>query len=106
MHSAYRDVYDGCQEDPEGYWAAAATEIDWYKPWDKVFDPYAGQYGLWFPGAECNTCYNCIDRHVEAGRADQAALIYDSPVTNTQKTYTYRELKDEVQAFAAVLRDR
>ncbi|GBF25071.1 acetyl-coenzyme A synthetase [bacterium MnTg02] len=106
MQSEYRKIYDGSMQEPEGFWAAAATAIDWYKPWDKVFDPYAGQYGLWFTGAECNTCYNCLDRHVEGGRADQAALIYDSPITNSQKTYTYRELRDEVQTFAAVLSDK
>ena len=56
---------------PEAFWAEAAREIDWYKPWDKVFDPYAGQYGRWFVGAECNTAYNCLDRHVERGRGGQ-----------------------------------
>ncbi len=106
MESRYRDAYDGWKKDPDGFWAAAATEIDWYKPWDKVFDPYAGQYGHWFVGAECNTCYNCLDRHVAGGRADQPALIYDSPITDSKKTFTYRELRDEVQKFAAVLQGK
>ena len=69
MSSRYHEVYAAWQRDPETFWAEAAREIDWYKPWDKVFDPYAGQYGRWFTGAECNTAWNCLDRHVERGRA-------------------------------------
>ena len=65
--------------DPEGFWAEAAQEIDWYSPAKSVFDGGAGVYGRWFVGATCNTCYNAIDRHVAAGRANQTALIYDSP---------------------------
>ena len=68
MSSRYHEVYAAWKRDPEAFWAEAAREIDWYKPWDKVFDPYAGQYGRWFVGAECNTAYNCLDRHVERGR--------------------------------------
>ena len=78
MSSRYREVYAAWRKDPEAFWAEAAREIDWYKTWDKVFDPYAGQYGRWFTGAECNTAYNCLDRHVERGRAAQKALIYDN----------------------------
>jgi len=102
--STYHEVYNSWLNDPEGFWAKAAEEIDWVKPADKVLDPDAGQYGRWFVGSECNTCYNCLDRHVEAGRGDQAALIYDSPVTGNKKTYSYSELTDEVATFAAVLR--
>ena len=102
MASRYREVYENWQRDPEGFWARAGEDIDWVKPADKVFDPEAGVYGRWFAGAICNTCYNCVDRHVERGRADQAALIYDSPITDSQKTYTYSELLDEVQTLGAV----
>jgi len=103
MASRYKEIYQGWREDPEGFWAREAENIDWSKPADKVFDPDAGAYGRWFTGAMCNTCYNCIDRHVERGRADQAALIYDSPITGSQKIYTYSELLDEVQTLGAVL---
>ena len=102
--SRYHEVYEGWQKDPEGFWAGAAEEIDWYKRWDKVFDADKGVYGLWYTGAECNTCHNCVDRHVEGGRADQAAVIYDSPVTDTKRTYTYAEVKHEVATLAAVLK--
>ena len=81
MSSRYHEVYAAWKRDPEAFWAEAAREIDWYKPWDKVFDPDAGDYGRWFTGAECNTAWNCLDRHVERGRAEQTALIYDSPIT-------------------------
>ena len=103
--SRYPEVYARWQRDPEGFWAEAARAIDWYKTWDKVLDPYAGQYGRWFVGAECNTTYNCLDRHVERGRAGQKALVYDSPVTGTQRAFTYAELRDEVATLGGVLQD-
>ncbi len=103
MASRYGQVYENWQRDPEGFWAKAAEDIDWSKPADRVFDPDAGVYGRWFTGAMCNTCYNCLDRHVERGRAGQAALIYDSPITGAQKTYSYSELLDEVRTLGAVL---
>jgi propionyl-CoA synthetase len=105
MSSRYREVYAQWKRDPDGFWAEAARAIDWYQTWDKVFDPYAGQYGRWFVGAECNTAYNCLDRHVERGRAAQKALIYDSPVTSAQKSFTYAELTDEVATLGGVLQD-
>ncbi len=103
--SRYAQVYKSWQDDPEGFWGEAAKQIDWYKPWDKVFDEQAGVYGRWFTGAKCNTAYNCLDRHVAGGRAGQLALIYDSPVTGQVKTFTYEELLDEVALFAAVLQN-
>ena len=104
--SKYSEVYASWKNDPEAFWGEAAREIDWFKLWDKVFDPYAGEYGRWFAGAECNTCYNCLDRHVEAGRGDQAAIIYDSPITGTGRTISYSDLLGDVATFAAVLQER
>lgn len=104
--SRYWEVYRSWKDNPEGFWANAAEDIDWYKSAEKIFDPQLGVYGRWFVGAECNTCYNCLDRHVDGGRPGQAALIYDSPVTGTQRVYTYSELLDEVATFAAVLQDQ
>jgi propionyl-CoA synthetase len=103
--SRYAEVYAHWKRDPEGFWADAARDISWYKLWDKPFDPYAGAYGRWYPGAECNTAYNCLDRHVERGRGAQPALIYDSPVTGCSKTFSYAELTDEVATFGGVLQD-
>ena len=103
--STYKAVYEYARTKPEAFWSEAARDISWFKLWDKVFDPYAGHYGRWFVGAETNTAYNCLDRHVADGRGAQAALIYDSPVTNQVRSYSYAELTDEVAALAAVLRD-
>jgi len=102
--SRYHEVYAGWKADPEGFWAQAAREIDWIKPADKVFDSTLGAYGTWFTGAVCNTCYNAVDRHA-ATRGDQAAIIYDSPVTNSKRRISYAELRDEVATLAAVLQD-
>ena len=107
MTNAYDEAYLRSLEDPEGFWEDAASGIDWYKPWDKVLDSSKAPFHRWFVGAECNTCYNAVDRHVIAGRAHQPAIIYDSPVTgNTIKTYTYSQLLDEVARFAGVLKER
>ena len=100
---SYQDVYSRSMQDPEGFWAEAAADIDWYKPWDKVLDDSNKPFYRWFSGGELNTCYNALDRHVEGGRADQTALIYDSPVTGRQQHFSYRDLRDEVAAFAGAL---
>jgi len=101
--SRYHEVYQSWCDDPIGFWGKAAAEIDWAEPWTSVFNPDGGIYGLWFEGAQCNTCYNCLDRHVENGRGDQAALIYDSPITDTKRTLTYSQLLDEVATLAGAL---
>jgi propionyl-CoA synthetase len=103
--SRYHDVYARWQRDPQGFWGEAAREIDWFEQPKKVFDPKAGIYGRWFAGGVCNTCYNALDRHVAGGRNDQAALIYDSPVTNSKQTFSYGRLLSEVQLLGAMLRD-
>ncbi len=103
--SRYHEVYARWLRDPQGFWGEAAAEIDWIEPAKTVFDAKDGVYGRWFSGAVCNTCYNALDRHVLRGRANQPALIYDSPVTGTKRTFTYAELLDEVKTLAAVLKD-
>jgi propionyl-CoA synthetase len=106
MKSRYKEVYQDWQSDPEAFWAHAAVAIDWIKPWDNVFDADEGPYGRWYAGAECNTCYNAVDRHVQNGRADQVALIHDSAVTGTQRKITYAELLNDINALAGVLTDK
>jgi len=105
MSSRYDATYESWKRDPEAFWAEAAQAIDWVRPWEKVFDPDMGVYGRWFPGALCNTCYNAVDRHVENGRGDQPAIIYDSPITGRKRKLTYGELLQEVQALAAIMQD-
>jgi propionyl-CoA synthetase len=105
MGGDYRAIHRRSLEDPEAFWAEAAEDLHWEKRWDRVLDDRNPPSYRWFSGAVCNTCYNALDRHVEGGRADQAALIYDSPITDRQRTYTYKELRDEVALFAGVLAD-
>jgi propionyl-CoA synthetase len=101
--SRYHDMHRRSLADPQGFWSEAAEAVDWYQKPAKAFDPDLGVYGRWFVGGVCNTCYNALDRHVVGGRGGQAAMIYDSPVTATKKTFTYAELLAEVKTFAAVL---
>jgi len=103
--SRYHEVYARARRDPEGFWAEAAADIDWYEPAKKIFDPTAGVYGRWFVGASCNTCFNALDRHVLRGRGKQAALIYDSPMTGAETVFTYEQLLAEVKTLAAILQD-
>jgi len=105
MTSRYAEVYAQWQADPQAWWARAASAIDWYRKPVRVFDPQQGVYGRWFPDASCNTCFNALDRHVAAGRGEQAALLYDSPLAATTQRISYAELLDEVATLAAVLRD-
>jgi propionyl-CoA synthetase len=105
MTSRYAENYARWKANPEAFWAQAAKEVDWIKPPQKIFDAAAGVYGRWFPDATCNMAYNALDRHADGGRGAQTALIYDSPVTNAKRKYTYAELRDEVAALAAVLQD-
>ena len=104
MLKSYQAVYNQWQTDPQGFWAAAAGDIAWHKKWDRVMDDSNPPFYRWFSGAQVNSCYNALDRHVENGRAEQLALIYDSPVTNSVKKFTYRELLERVTRFAGALR--
>jgi propionyl-CoA synthetase len=90
-------------ENPEEFWAQAAAGIDWDKRWDRVLDNPETMTYRWFAGGRLNTCYNAVDRHVERGRGDQAAIIYDSAVTDTKRTISYSELLADVSRFAGVL---
>ncbi|PIS99853.1 propionyl-CoA synthetase [Bradyrhizobium nitroreducens] len=103
--SRYHEVHARSLADPEGFWAEAAKEIDWIQPPKTIFDPSQGTYGRWFTGGVVNTCYNALDRHVERGRADQVALIHDSPLTGSITRLTYAELLSEVQALGAIMQD-
>src|SRR3984893_5729497 len=104
-NSRYYEVYARSLADPEGFWGEAALAIDWIEPAKKIFDPAMGPYGRWFAGAVVNTCYNALDRQVADGRADQVALIHDSPLANTITKFTHSELLKEVETLAAVMAD-
>ncbi len=100
----YQDIFDRSIKDPQGFWGEVAEAISWEKKWDKVLDDSKAPFYRWFVGGELNTCYNAVDRHVEGGRADQVAIIYDSPVTDQIRKITYRELLDQVSRFAGALK--
>jgi propionyl-CoA synthetase len=97
------ETYRRSLEEPDAFWAKAAEALDWDEPWQRVLDDSRAPFYRWFSGGRMNTCHNALDRHVDGGRADQPALVYDSPVTETIKTFTYRELRDEVARFAGAL---
>jgi len=105
MASRYPEIYARWKADPAGFWLDAARAIDWFEPPTTGFDPTAGVYGRWFPDAVGNVSHNCIDRHVAAGRGDQPAIVYESPISGRRQAFTFRELLAEVEATAAVLAD-
>jgi propionyl-CoA synthetase len=103
MTNRYFEAHERSIKDPNGFWGEVAEDCHWYKKWDKVLDDSKKPFYRWFTGAQLNTCYNALDYHIESGRGDQAAMIYDSPVTDTIKQYSYSQLRDEVAKFAGVL---
>lgn len=90
-------------KDPEGFWGEAAEEVHWYRRWERVLDDSKKPFYRWFQGGEVNTCYNALDIHIDNGRGEQTALIYDSPVTDTVRSFSFRELRDQVATFAGAL---
>ncbi len=100
---SYRDAYDASIDEPEAFWGGQAGLVDWIRRPRQVLDRSRPPFYRWFPDASLNTCYNALDRHVVAGHADRAALIYDSPVTGSKQTLTYAELLEKVAAFAGAL---
>ncbi|MEW8291110.1 MAG: propionyl-CoA synthetase [Candidatus Thiodiazotropha endolucinida] len=101
--SRYAEIYQQSLNDPEVFWGTVAKGLHWYEHWDKVLDESAKPSPRWFSGGMFNTCYNALDRHVEAGNGDRLALIYDSPVTEQKRTYSYSELRDTVARLAGVI---
>jgi propionyl-CoA synthetase len=99
----YDDIHSASVADPEGFWLEAATAIDWTVAPKRAIDASRPPFYRWFPDGELNVCFNALDRHVAAGRGEQPALIYDSPVTGTKRRYSYAQLRDEVARFAGVL---
>jgi propionyl-CoA synthetase len=101
--TAYDAIYVRSIADPEGFWGDAAEDVFWYRKWDRVLDSSREPLYTWFNGGVTNSCYNAVDLHIEKGRGEQKALIYDSPLAGIVRSYTYRELRDEVARFAGAL---
>jgi propionyl-CoA synthetase len=102
----YAAVHADSMERPAAFWREQARAIDWFRFPETTFDAGAGVYGRWYPDGLCNTCHNAVDRHVISGRGEQAAFIYDSPVTGQKRSITYAELLAEVVATARMIRDQ
>ncbi|MGI9434192.1 MAG: propionyl-CoA synthetase [Geminicoccaceae bacterium] len=100
----YDEIYRRSIDDPNAFWGELAEALHWDQRWDRVLDDTRPPFYRWFSGGKLNTCFNAVDRHVDAGRGDQPAIIYDSPVTDSLRKITYAELKDQVARFAGVLR--
>ena len=103
MSGAFEKIYAESLANPAAFWMKAAGQIEWVRRPRAVIDDSSPPITRWFPGGMLNTCYNALDLHVAAGRADQAALIYDSAGTDTVRSFSYRELRDEVARFAGAL---
>jgi propionyl-CoA synthetase len=101
-----QETYQQSIHHPEKIWGKAAEAVQWYKPYEKVFDDSQKPFYRWFTGGQLNTCHNAVDYHVEQGRGEHTAIIYDSPVTQTVAKLSYRELLDRVSRFAGVLASR
>ncbi len=106
MSGEYASEYRRARQDPRGFWGDAAAAVTWYRAPQVVLDDSNSPFVRWFPDGMVNACYNALDRHVEQGRAEQLALIHDSPVTGARQRFTYRELRDRVARMAGALRAR
>ncbi|ACF45923.1 AMP-dependent synthetase and ligase [Prosthecochloris aestuarii DSM 271] len=106
MSLSYDTLYTESIQNPEKFWAEAAEKLHWYKKWDKVLDSANPPFYRWFAGGKTNTCYNALDRHVDEGRGNDTAIIYDSPVTGVKERFTFREFRDKVALFAGALQSR
>src|SRR3989449_7479498 len=105
MPSTQDQVYARWRTEPQRFWAEAADSVHWYRRWNEVLDASRPPYYRWFAGAVVNTCYNALDRHVAGGRADQPALIHDSPLAGAVTRLTYAEMLTEVRTLAALMQD-
>ncbi|KAI3366658.1 hypothetical protein L3Q82_009347, partial [Scortum barcoo] len=101
--AAYHRAFASARDHPETFWAEMGQDINWFEPWRQTLHLEDPVFPNWFVGGKLNMCYNAVDRHVEGGRGEQPAIIYDSPVTGTKQIITFRELQDQVSRLAGVL---
>ncbi|WP_089382903.1 acetate--CoA ligase [Lutibacter agarilyticus] len=102
---SYQKHYDQSIKNPEQFWKEQASNIDWYKQPNSILSKDENGFDRWFADGELNVCYLAVDKHVEDGFGDQTAIIYDSPVTQRKVTYTFSQVKSEVERLAGGLRD-
>ncbi|MEL6198022.1 MAG: AMP-binding protein, partial [Pseudomonadota bacterium] len=101
--SGYQEAYQAWLDDPEGFWMSAAEAVDWTKKPSRALDDSAAPFYRWFADGTCNTCWNAVDRHVEAGHGQRTAIIYDSPITGTKQKISYVELRARIATLAGAL---
>ncbi|XP_066600592.1 acyl-CoA synthetase short-chain family member 3, mitochondrial isoform X2 [Prorops nasuta] len=105
QNATYEEAYEKSLRNPEEFWSEVGHSVIWDKHWDKVLDNSEEPFTKWFVGGKLNACYNCVDRHVEAGNGERVALIHDSPMTNCIRNVTYNELQDKCSRLAGALAD-
>ena len=103
MSNNYKNTYENSIKNPENFWQEISNDIFWFKKPTKILNKSNPPFYKWFENGVTNTCYNALDYHVEKGKGDKVALIYDSPVTGNKKQFTYKELRDKVSKFAGAL---
>ena len=106
MSDKFNKIYEQSINNPEKFWSDASNDIFWFKKPTKILNKSNPPFYKWFEDGVTNTCYNALDIHVNEGRGDKIALIYDSPVTNNKKQYSFKRLKEKVSKFAGALREQ
>ena len=106
MSKKFNDIYQNSLKNPEDFWQEVSNDIFWFKKPTKILNKSNPPFYKWFEDGVTNTCYNALDIHIDQGRGDKLALIYDSPITGNKKQFTYKELREKVSKFAGALRNQ
>ena len=106
MSKKFNDIYQNSLKNPENFWQEVSNDIFWFKKPTKILNKSNPPFYKWFEDGVTNTCYNALDIHIDQGRGDKLALIYDSPITGNKKQFTYKELREKVSKFAGALRNQ
>ena len=103
MNRNYKEIYDESLKNPEEFWRKVSEDVFWFKKPTKILKKDNPPFYKWFEDGVTNTCYNALDLHIDQGRGDKTALIYDSPITESKAKFTFKELKEKVSKFAGAL---
>ena len=106
MNNSFDKIYENSIKNPENFWQEIANDIFWFKKPTKILNNSRHPFYKWFEDGITNTCYNALDIHIDNGRGDKTALIYDSPITGSKKKFTYKELREKVSKFANALQNQ
>ncbi len=106
MSEKFSKIYEKSIKNPEEFWQEASNDIFWFKKPTKILNKSNPPFYKWFEDGVTNTCYNALDLHIDSGKGEKLAIIYDSPITGTKKNITYNELKEKVSLFAGALKNQ